>query len=70
MRGGKSLVLFQGTVGTKWADYNDDKIFPVETIFNQAEFLKSDNYLKLVKEEDMVDLAGNNVGVFHMHADF
>lgn len=50
-------------------ELNDEENLPVELIFNFAEWQKKENYKKIVREEEDVDLF-NNQGQFKMKDEF
>ena len=60
MRIGDRLVLHCGRYGIDFrTEFNDPVNFPTELIFNFDEWRKEENYKRIVRTEEDVDLIGN-----------
>mmetsp|Transcript_13069 Transcript_13069/g.9107 ORF Transcript_13069/g.9107 Transcript_13069/m.9107 type:complete len:184 (-) Transcript_13069:115-666(-) len=69
-RTGSSLVLNIGNTAPDFLNtITDDKEFPTNIIFDRAAWRQEENHMKLVKEEENVDLSGNK-GQYVMCMDF
>ena len=70
MRSGDRLVLSVGNINIEWMKvFNDEKQFPIDKIFNFAEWRKEANYKKILKPEEDVDYMGNK-NMFSMNDKF
>ena len=45
-------------------EWTDEKIFPSAMILNREEYLKKDNYMKIVKDEENTGIGGLNPGYY------
>lgn len=61
MRCGDRLVLYVGNIAPDFKNNitSDDRNFPAKTVFNFTEWRKEENYKKIVREAEDVDLMGN-----------
>ncbi len=69
MRCGDRLVLQCGKTAIDFKEKFDDKDFPVDLVFNFNEWRKEENYKKIVRPDEDVDLMGNK-RCYYMHKDF
>ena len=51
-------------------DYTNDEILPAATFFNRTEWLKEENHMRFVKEEENFSIGGLNPGFYYLHGDF
>ena len=60
MKAGERLVLNCGKITPDFTGIlNEAASFPVELVFNRKEWKKEENYMKVVRESENVDLMGN-----------
>lgn len=70
MRKGDRLILFVGKNTADFCnDFNDPENFPTDVIFNFDEWRKEENYKKIVRPEEELDMFGNK-SAFLMKPDF
>ena len=71
MRTGDKLLIdfdkLNPDLNTEWLD---DEIFNANKVFDRANWLQLDNYIKYVKEEENFGIGGLNKGYYRAHDDW
>ena len=70
MKKGWNLGIFLGKSEVKFNEWATDKNFPTATFFDFESGRKQENYMKIVRKEEMVDSFGSNVGLFELEKGF
>ena len=71
MRQGDTLAVALGNVKVDFTEeFASDDMLPTKAIFNRPEWIKEENYIKIVREEEMFTMGNLNQGHFHMSPDF
>ena len=71
MRQGDTLAVALGNVKVDFTEeFASDNMLPTKAIFNRPEWFKEENYIKIVREEEMFTMGNLNQGHFYMSPDF
>ena len=53
-----------------FVEYTNDEIFPAELVFNRTEWIKEENYMRYVLEDENYSIGGINPGNYILQKDF
>ena len=70
MNKGWNLGIFLGQTEVKFNEWASDKNFPTAILFDFELGRKQENYIKIVRKEEMVDSFGTNLGIFELEKAF
>lgn len=71
MRQGDTLAVALGNVKVDFTDeFGSEAVLPTKSLFNRPEWIKEENYMKVVREDEMFTMGNLNQGHFHMSEDF
>ena len=65
-RTGDNLLVDLGKTKPDFrTDYTSQEVFPADLVFNRTEWLKEENYIRYVKEEENYSIGGLNPGFYN-----
>ena len=68
-RSGGNVLIAIGKLNPTWWRIHTAGVFEPELTFNRTEWLKQENYIKFVKEEENHSIGGLNPGMYHLVED-